>query len=229
MAFQKSERKPVSSPISIEVMTKEGLVQSQVALGHTLPPFPIDRPREALALYLGNEVLGLGFKSRLLMEIREKLGLTYSISSRFLLRRDDYGIFNVGTFTKTDETSRILRETLRVLKDFYEGGISEEELESAKLEAKGDFRNQIQTREGEASTYFYYVEYLGLDKSFLKNYLSYIDQISVDEVHQAVKKYLDLNRLKVVIYGDPALKTLLEKDGFSFDEVEFSSEYASEI
>jgi len=104
--------------------------QSYIMLGHVgtvrnNPDWPV--------IQLFNYALGGGgFSSRLLKEIRDKKGYTYSAYSYFTWQKEYPGVFLVSTFTKLDNTQAVVKEIKAILENFKTSGVSEEELEEAK-------------------------------------------------------------------------------------------------
>ena len=192
------------------LVTKKDLVQSQVYIGHLLSSFPKDNPREFIALKLGLSVLGgHHLDSRLLSRIRADLGLTYGIYGSASSGRS-YGIFSISGATKTDKTNQFIQEALSITKQFIEKGITQEELESTKSLARGYYARQMETKESVADSFVYYHHYLGIkDEEYMSKYLSVVNGISLEEIHQAIKKYIHLDKMNILVYGNPELKTLL--------------------
>ncbi|NIV39416.1 MAG: insulinase family protein, partial [Anaerolineae bacterium] len=114
--------------------------QSHLLLGHL--GMRRDDP-DYMALYVGNHILGgSGFGSRVLEEIREKRGLSYSAYSYFLPMRKA-GPFMMGLQTrneKLEEAEAVLRDTLN---QFIAEGPTAEELHAAKQNITGGFPLRI--------------------------------------------------------------------------------------
>src|SRR5438093_3788191 len=87
---------------------------------------------------VSNTILGAGFTSRLVNEVRVVQGLTYSISSRFGMYRNA-GTFRITTFTKNETIRKTIDEALKVVKNLLDAGPSEEELAKAKRYLTGQF------------------------------------------------------------------------------------------
>ncbi len=112
----------------IKVFEKNHLEQSQIVIG-----FESERAssKKRYALAVLANLLGGTMSSRLFTEIREKLGLVYSISSEHIGQYDG-GIFVVQAASSHEATPGTVKETLRVLSDFCRTGPNKEELEIAK-------------------------------------------------------------------------------------------------
>ena len=81
-------------------------------------------------------LLGEGSSSRLFLAVREKLGITYQISS-FLNSYFDVSAFGVYYSTNTKQANRVLDIVLKELKKLREVKIKDKELEKVKAYIKG--------------------------------------------------------------------------------------------
>lgn len=198
---------PQISGIDLKLIDKGDLKQSQIRIGHvgirrTDPDF--------LALRVANTILGGAFSSRLMDEIREKRGLTYSIGSFFDARRVE-GPFIVSTFTRHEKVGETLRETLRILKELRERGITTEELSTAKAYLKGVFPQSLETAEAYAQNLLL-LQFYGIGDDYLRNYLRNIDRLSEKDINTALQKHLKPDQLKILVYS-PSQQVLTQVKG----------------
>ena len=212
-SFQGQKFKALSFPdlkSDFKLLTKDNLVQAEICLGYSLGPFPVDNPREFLALQIANSVLGgNNMDNRLFVGLREKKGLTYSTNS-YINFGKFYGFFLLSGSTKTDSVREFLELTLVILKKFREKGVHLEELKRAKQTLKSRYLQKIETPEDRLNQLAHYTYYLGVDSHFLNNYLDILDDISLSEVNQLIKKFILSKPLQVLIYGHSSLKSQLE-------------------
>lgn len=176
---------------------KNGLQQAQIRLAHK--GLKRDNP-DYLSIKIANSILGNHFLSRLNQHIREKLGLTYSIYSYFDFNKYG-GDFIISTFTRNEMVGKTLEETLKVFNDFYQQGISKEELELVKNYFQGQFPKVIETPENFA----YNLLYLKLNHvsiSYLENYLKNLNQLTVDHINRVIKNYFHPKELTILIHGN---------------------------
>lgn len=221
-AWQKHDVAPMNWPPlltekgrHIRVVNKSDLVQSQIRIGH----YGIRRANEDfLAIRVANTVLGGAFASRLNSRVRKELGLTYSTSSHFDSRIDT-GSFEIDTFTKTETTGRTVSECVSVLSRFHDEGITAEELSAAKSYLKGIFPTAIETPEKLANNLLALRLY-GIPDSYLTNYLTSIDGLTLSEVNRVIKKYFTADDLKIVVYGNAAAVTPQLKSQTGIHDVE---------
>ncbi len=212
-SYQSQTFKAVSIPDrepEFKLLTNANLDQAQIHLGHAIGSFPVDKPREFLVLKVANFILGAGsMSSRLFVGLREEKGLTYGVYSGIDFGKL-YGVFIVGGSTKTSSVREFLEDTLLILKNFKEKGVSLEEVQRAKQNLKSQHLNDIETPENRLQQYIYYTHYLGVNPNFLNNYLNILDDISLDEVNKLIKKFVLSKALQVLVYGHPSLKNQLE-------------------
>lgn len=188
---------PPFSGVQIELVDKPGAVQAQIKFGN----LGISRKNDDyVAIRAANTILGGAFSSRLTDRIRQKLGLTYSISSSFDARLDR-GPFEISTFTKNNSTGQTVSETLKVLSDFRDQGVSQFEVDMTKGYLKGVFPTNIETAEKLAFNLMI-LRFNGIPDSYLTGYLSTVDHLSVSEINQVIKKYFDDKNIKIVVYGN---------------------------
>lgn len=188
---------PKISGKSLTIIHKKGATQAQVRIGAE----GIRRKNaDYLKVRLANTILGGAFASRLNDQIRDNLGLTYGISSYFQSLKQQ-GPFVITSFTRTEKTKKLVDEALKILSDFHEKGVSEEEVEQAKGLMLGEFPRAIETAEKLAFN-LQILDFYGVEKEYLKNFLQDVEGISQKEVNQTVRKYFAPENLKIVILGD---------------------------
>lgn len=196
-----SQSKKLADPVKpkgrqILLVTKKDLKQSQVAMGH--PSIFRNHP-DYLKLQIAGTILGRGFSSRLLKEIRVKRGLTYSIGAYFNAQKSA-GSFNISTFSRNEKAAEIVRETLKVVDKFVQEGITEEELSVAQGLLKGGFPRLIETPEDLANN-MQLLNFMGVGVDYLKNYQSRISSYSVADINKAIKKHMSAQNIKIVVFA----------------------------
>lgn len=141
------------------------------------------------AAYLMNQILGVGFTSRLYNEVREKRGLAYSVSSGLSLR-DHANNLMIATATRPDR----LHESLEVIRNevnrMAKSGPTEEELAAAKSFTIGSYPiNNLGSSVAVANTL------VGLQEQNLP--INYIDErrdlinaVTLDQVKAVASKLL---------------------------------------
>jgi zinc protease len=194
---QSSDARLTATPGQVVLIDRPGLTQAQVRIGFLGPK--IDVP-ERHALLVANALLGEYFGSRLNAEIRDKLGLTYSITSSFQFARD-IGRFVIASATRNEQAGQMLKKTLEILRELKSGPIPGEEVKMAKDYLVGGYPLSVATLGAVASRWLAgYVFNLGPD--YLNEFVPKVEAVTRDEVKAAVGKHFDLSRLVIVIAGD---------------------------
>ena len=125
------------------LVDKPDATQTQIRIGNVAMA---RRDPDLLPSQVANTVLGGGFTSRLIEELRVKRSLTYGASSAFLARRVG-GDFRIQTFTKTPTTVETLRLALDVLADFRSRPIAPKLVDKAKTYLRGQYPIRLEPPE----------------------------------------------------------------------------------
>lgn len=206
---QEPDLKVKSPPAGFHLLTNDKLVQAEIRMAYTLDSFPIEKPKKVLIFRIANFILGSNSNARLYVSLRNKKGLTYGAYSSFIFGKF-YGIFALGGTTKTASVKEFLVETMSILRNFREKGISLQELKRAKQGLRSNYLQNIETPESYLETVVQYNYYLGVDDHFLKNYLDILESISLEEVNQSIKEFVLVKPFHVLVYGHSSLKNQLE-------------------
>lgn len=171
--------------------------QSRIMMGHPA----IDRfDPDYFALFVGNHVLGgSGLTSELMMDIREKQGLTYGIYSYFspsFLK----GPFTISLSTTNQDVDHAISETKKLVKRFIEEGPSEEALTRAKNNLTGSMALDLDSNMKMASALLSIATYqLPLD--YFEQYADNVNHVTREMIQAAFKKHVDVEKLSTVIVG----------------------------
>ncbi len=182
---------------TVKVIDKE-LTQATVQLGHL--GIKRDNP-DFYAAYVMNYILGGGgFVSRLMTEIRDNKGLVYSVYSYFNPLKDP-GPFKIALQTKNESAKEAIEESLRLMKEVIEKGVTDAELRDAKDYIIGSFPLKFTTNSKIAS-YLTYVEIYGLGIDYLDRFPKIMEALTVADINRAAKDYLDPENYLLVIVGN---------------------------
>ncbi len=168
----------------VVVIDKPDVTQSQIRIGN----IAVKRNTpDYFPLLVANNILGGGFTSRLMDEIRVNRGLSYGARSN-LFRRLHGGVFGVYTFTK----NATLRETIDVATAEIERirtvTVGEDELESSKKYLSGLFPFELETNDNLAR-WLTEIEFYGFDPEFVEDYRERIDGVTADDIRRVVTKH----------------------------------------
>ncbi|MCP2596345.1 insulinase family protein [Candidatus Aminicenantes bacterium AC-335-A11] len=151
--------------------------------------------------YLLNVLIGKGTYSRL-WALRQKEKLAYSIRSKV-----NFMLF-AGTFSACIETHHDNQEkTVKLLKNEFkkliENGVSEEELEIAKINSIASFLRENESKSKKAFTFGYF-EIHGLGYEYPNKFFNIIENISLKEFNTYIKKWLKPEYKIQIIIGKKA-------------------------
>lgn len=191
----------------IFVVDKSNAPQSQIRVG----TLGVERNNpDYFALEVMNMILGGNFNSRINWNLREQKGYTYGARSGFVYRKQS-GTFSAGGGFKSSVTDSCVYEIISEIRKMCESNVTEEELQFAKNSIIRGFPRGFETPLQIASQIANLVLY-DLPDNYFNNYLSAIEKITVDDVRQVSEKYLNSDKMNIVIVGDYNLiKDPLEK------------------
>lgn len=150
---------------------------------------------------VANTILGAGFTSRLVNEIRVNQGLTYSISSRLGMWRNA-GTFSINTFTRNETIRKTIDATLGEVKKLLEGGPTEEELAKARQYLTGQFPLGLQAPDAIASQILD-VDFYGLEPTYLETFADRINAVTMADLRRALKSYFCVDDLRILVVSNP--------------------------
>jgi len=152
-------------------------------------------------LMFGVYVLGGNFSARLMSTVRDQQGLTYGTYSTVAgvdFGNDGYW-FAWGTFAPSllEKGRDAIKEQIRL---WVENGITPEELDAKKNTITGSYKVGLATTSGLAGQILTNAE-RGRDITYLDEYPEIINSLTLDQVNNAIKKYIDLDNLIIVAAG----------------------------
>jgi predicted Zn-dependent peptidase len=181
----------------IVVLDRPGSVQSNIRIGGVMAQRgDEDWPAAALA----NAIFGGMFNSRLVENLRERNGYTYSPSSsaRHLRAASTMGI---GADVSTSVTAASLVETRYELGRLVASGVTDEELEAARHYLVGRFLLETATQAGLAST-LAALTVSGVGPEYLWSHPVRITKATKSAVDEAARRYWAPSALATVVVGD---------------------------
>jgi zinc protease len=183
----------------IYLIDRPTAVQSEIRVGH----IGIARSTEDyFALSVMNALLGGVFNSRINLNLREKHGYTYGARSVFAFRRQA-GPFVVSAPVRNEVTRESVTEVLGELRRIRTGDVEERELEDTKNYIMGSFPSTVQSSSDIAGRVLD-MELNNLPQDYFDRYRENIGAVSKEAVEHVAKKYIDPDRVIVVIVGNAA-------------------------
>ena len=178
-------------------LQRDGSVQSTVRLGR--PGIPATSP-DYVPAQLANTVLGGGFSSRLMQNLREDKGYTYGASSSLAAYRGG-GRLGAGADVRNEVTGASIGEFRAELSRIGTQPVPARELEDTKRYVAGGYllSNQMQAAVAGALASNWLV---GLPPEFLGEYVPKIRAVSAQQVQAMGAKYFDPKDWSIVVVGD---------------------------
>ncbi len=189
-----------------------GAVQAQVLVGNRA----ITRKHpDWLRLTLANSIYGGAFNSRLVMNIREEKGYTYSPRSGAHPLRQ-HGYFSVGAAVRNDVVAATLSEIFKEIEGMRSTPVGEKELADARNYMTGIFSLGLATQDGLAGQ-LATATLERLPEDYLETYRERILKLTAADVLDAAQKYFDSANAQIVVVGDRAQ---IESQAATFGEME---------
>lgn len=197
--------RPLSAPNRLAVADRPGAVQSTLRIGHPAPSRGelAAHGIDPVALRLGSTVLGGSFTSRLNHELREVKGYTYGAHAAFDFGRP-VGLFSFSAEVRTDATADAVGDTLRVIEEFVDSGLTREELDKTRAYLAGATPIGLQTAGAVGSRLVEMVRH-DLPADYVTTEHARLLEVTLDEVNAAVRAALHPAELVVAVEGDEAV------------------------
>lgn len=173
--------------------------QSNVYLGHiggnTLDPENSHR-------IVMNNILGVGFGSRLFNEVRSKHGLCYSVYGVYTSNISYPGKFFCYVGTKGESTIKAINLIKSEIERMKTEEATEKELKSAKDRYLNSFVFNFESK-GQIIQRMVYYDFFGLPKDFLNKQKEEVEGTTAADVKAAAQKYLKPEAMRVIVVGNP--------------------------
>jgi zinc protease len=155
------------------------------------------------ALNVMNEIFSGGFGSRVVQNVRTKLGLAYSVGGSYGAQYDHPGMFRVGAGTKSASTVAATQAMLDEIGKLKTEPPTADELRKAKDQVLNSFIFHYDSRDktlNEQVTLAFY----GYPPDFLEKYKEGIEKVTAADVSRVANKYIDPSKLAIVVVGNEA-------------------------
>lgn len=189
---------PVAPLKAVEERLAHPASQSHILIG--TPAVQRGDP-DFFALTVGNYVLGGGgFVSRLMQEVREKRGLSYSVYSYFDPLAQP-GPFQIGLQTSQAQTNQALQVVRETVADFLRNGPTEKELQAAKDNLIGGFPLRIDNNRKILAN-IAVIGYYGLPLDYLDTWTAHVAKVSRADIQAAFQRKIAIEKLATVVVGN---------------------------
>jgi zinc protease len=189
-----------------------GAVQAQIHAGcHAITR----KHPDWVKLGLTNSLYGGAFNSRLVMNIREDKGYTYSPRSSVHALRQ-HGYFSVSAAVRNDVVAASLTEIFYEMDKLRSVPVPDPELADAQNYLSGVFSMGLATQDGLLSQ-FSTVALNELPDDYLETYRQRVRALTPEDLLTTARKYLDSANMQIVVVGDRAQ---IESQAALFGELE---------
>ena len=201
-------KKPYSNPVAapasprgrrVYLVHVPGAVQTQILAGcHAITR----KHPDWVKLGLTNSLYGGAFNSRLVMNIREDKGYTYSPRSGVTALRQ-HGYFSVSAAVRNDVVAASLTEIFYEMDKLRSVPVPGPELADAQNYLSGIFSMGLATQDGllsQLST----VALNELPDDYLETYRQKVRALTPDDLLSTARKYLDSANMQIAVVGDRA-------------------------
>lgn len=155
-----------------------------------------------MAAYILNELLGgSGFESRLMMEVREKRGLTYGIRS-YLVPKFHAEMVIGQVASANGSIAEAIEVTKDVWRDFAENGVTQVEVDEIKTFLTGAYPLRFDGN-GEIASILVGMQLTGLPPDYVINRNDILNAVTLDDVNRVAAELLQPENLHFVVVGQP--------------------------
>lgn len=153
------------------------------------------------ALYLGNHIFGgSGLVSIFSNHIREEKGLAYSAYS-YLTKMQSNGLFVMRLQTKNTQVDEAKRIAIQTLDNFINNPLGVQRLQDGKDNITTGFALQTASN-ANILTYLSIIGFYNLPLNYLSSFTEKINAVSVQEVQDAFKRLIDIDKLIILSVGN---------------------------
>ncbi len=194
--FVREGGRTVSHP-AIVLKSKKSLEQVHLCLG--VPSYPVAHELR-FACYALNTLLGGGMSSRLFQNIREKLGLAYSVFSELSLYRDT-GCLLVYAGTSTESVRKVVELVMEEFHTLKNERVAEEELRRAKDYLKGSLMLGLESTSSRmgnlARQEMFFNRFFSLDEL-----VESMEAVTAEQIQQIAQSFFRPECVAVTVLGN---------------------------
>ena len=157
------------------------------------------RDPDRFVLRLLNTILGEGMRSRLFQEVRERLGLAYTVDS-YTTTLQDTGALGIYAGVGLERTTEAIRAILAELDRMRQEPVPEDELAKAKEFVRGRLALSLEDSFAQAAWYTRQ-ELLGPDVLEPEDVVAYTEAVQAADIQRIAGFVFQENRLNLAVVG----------------------------
>ena len=194
-----TQLKAFDAQTSIEHISMEEKTSADLQIGL---PIGIDRNhKDFYSLLVGTYILGGNFSARLMQTVRDEQGLTYGIQA--WLGGIEHGNDGYWTIWATFAPQLVEQGQTAIMEQvtkWVTKGVSQAELDAKKSTITGTFKVGLANTRGIANQLLTNAE-RGRNTKYLDKFSQIINAITLEQVNETIKKYIDPEKLVFVAAG----------------------------
>lgn len=193
---QFSEAQPPSQT-EVALVDRNNSVQSEIRISYPVQLKQGDP--DAIKVNVLNQILGGGFSSRLMQNLREDKAYTYGARSSF--RADQItGVFTASTSVRNEVTDSAVYELMYEMQRIIKEDVTTEELMAAKASIMGRFARSMESPQTIARFSINSARY-HLPENYYNEYLKKVDAITIEDIKATAQKYIKPDHAYIVVVG----------------------------
>jgi hypothetical protein len=153
------------------------------------------------ALSVAADILGGGFSSRLVKEVRTRLGYAYDIGASWNADYDHPGLFRIAGSTQSKDTEATIAAVKAEVEKLRTTEVSEAELKTAKDSVLNSFVFFFDRPSKTLNRLLTY-EYFGYPRDFIFSYQKGVAEVTRQDVLRVAQRYFDPARFTIVAVGN---------------------------
>ena len=171
-----------------------------------------ERNPDFYALSVMNEIFSGGFGSRVVQNVRTKLGLAYDVGGSFGAAYDHPGLFVIEAGTKSASTVPATQAIMDEVKRLRTDPPTADELRKAKEDLLNSFIFRYDSPSKVLGEQVVLAVY-GYPPDFLERYRAGVEKVTIADIQRVANQYIQPDKLATVVVGNtteiqPPLKTL---------------------
>lgn len=182
----------------VAFVDKPGAVQSVIEIISPIELKP--GSPDAIPARVANSILGNGFSGRLFKNLREDKAYTYGAYSGLSSDRL-VGNFNASASVRNEVTDSAIVQFLYEINRMRNEPVTEEELTLAKNFIAGSFARSLEDPKTVAN-FALNTNLYKLPADYYNTYLQKLEKVSVSDVQQMAKKYMDPKKARIIVVGN---------------------------
>lgn len=209
------------------LVDKADAPQSQIRVGY-MTGLEYDATGEYFKSYLMNYPLGGAFNSRINLNLREDKGWTYGARA-FFSSSEEEGSYTALAGVLGTATDSSVVEIMKEISDYRERGITDDELAFMRKSVGQRDARSYETP-GQKAGFLRRIIHYDLDRSYVDEQTSIINNISKKEINDLAKKYLDDDQFYILVVGDGATnREKLRKLGYDMIELDATGDVVEDM